>query len=207
MENFVSNKNEHYNINIKKNIPISAGLGGGSSNAASTLKTLNKLWNCNLNNSKLAELAVSLGADVPFFVNGKVQFAEGIGDNLSPINPQFLLGKYILLVVPDFKVSTEWAYREVKKVLTPLKEVPKLVSFTSPVKWQLFENDFELVIRSTYPEIDNIKTLLQKQGALFAGLSGSGSTLFGIFDNLDFAKNASSKFSHLQTILTSPILS
>jgi len=160
-----------------------------------------------ISTKELKKIAVELGADVPFFIDGKVQLAEGIGDILTLIDSSFLKDKYILLVFPKFSVSTAWAYEKVKKVLTPLKEVPKLVGCTSPVKWQLFENDFELVIRSTYPEIENIKTLLLQQGALFGSLSGSGSTLFGIFDNLEFAQKASSNFTHLQTHLTSPILS
>lgn len=206
MEKFAPSTKQEYHIHLEKNIPIGAGLGGGSSNAASVNTALNSLWELNLPSKKQKEIAVSLGADVPFFIDGKVQLAEGIGDVLSPIDSTFLNDKYILLVFPEFSVSTAWAYGEVKKVLTPSKEVPKLVGYTSPVKWQLFENDFELVIRSTYPEIENIKTLLLQQGALFGGLSGSGSTLFGIFDNLERAETASSKFTHLQTQLTSPVL-
>jgi len=199
-----SNKSE-YLINIKKNIPIGSGLGGGSSNAATTLKALNKLWNMNFSNDKLEKLGKSLGADVPFFIKGGFQLAEGIGDILSPQKTDILKDLHFLLVTPPIHLSTEKAYGSLNKPLRPIQSHSKFPTVSKPVNWQLFDNDFENMIGKTYPKINEIKLTLINTGALFSGLSGSGSTVFGIFDNLQNAEISRKKFSHYQTFLTSPV--
>ena len=182
---------EHYKCNhgihiiLNKNIPVGAGLGGGSSNAAYTLCALNELFNLKISNSDLHQLAFQLGCDVPFFINGGIQFSEGKGEQLSPLSIN-LNKYYVLLILPKFSVSTKWAYSFFKNDLCKRFDSNKFRSFQQSVDWTLFENDFEKVINLTYPEINKIKDILVKQGSLFASLSGSGSAMFGIFD--DFLK-------------------
>ncbi|MDP6570978.1 MAG: 4-(cytidine 5'-diphospho)-2-C-methyl-D-erythritol kinase [Candidatus Marinimicrobia bacterium] len=194
-----------YSIHLKKKIPIGGGLGGGSSNAAATLIALNKLWGLDHSNTELEVLGKSLGADVPFFIKGGIQLVEGIGDILTPIDTDPLKGLVFVLVIPPFHVSTPAAYKAVNKSLQAISDRTKFAPLSKPMKWELFENDFERVIRKTYPEIGEIKEKLFQNGALFASLSGSGSTVFGVFDNRDKAEASMEKFSPYQTFLSSPV--
>ena len=172
-------------IKLHKKIPIGAGLGGGSSNAANILLSLNNMYEANISNSNLCNLAFNLGCDVPFFINGGVQIAEGKGEKLSRINFD-LTDYFILLVYPNFSVSTKWAYSFFKNNLPKNFNRPKFRTFQNNIDWSLFENDFEEVIKTTYPEVTEIRETLEDSGALFISLSGSGSTMFGIFN--DFSK-------------------
>lgn len=192
-------------LHLEKNIPIGAGLGGGSSDAAATLVALNSLWNLNISHDELISLSTGLGADVPFFIRGGLQLAEGIGADLSPIDPTPFQHYTILLVTPNFSVSTARAYSALNKVLQLPAECPKFAASLTPVKWQLFENDFERVLLSTYPEVGKIKSDLLKGGAVFAGLSGSGSTMFGIFDHHETAGRVAAGFPDYQTFVTHPV--
>jgi 4-diphosphocytidyl-2-C-methyl-D-erythritol kinase len=193
-----------YSIHIEKKIPMGGGLGGGSSNAATTLKALNQLWKCDFDDDDLSKLGTSLGADVPFFIEGGFQHVTGIGEILNPQNSEVLKNLHFLLIVPDIHVSTEWAYKALNISLQSNESVPKFSPLTGPVNWQLFENDFERVIRSTYPEIDEIKSQLYHCGAICAGMSGSGSTVFGIFDNRELLQNSSKQFTQCQSFITFP---
>lgn len=167
-------------VNLKKNIPFGAGLGGGSSDAAFMLKALNQLFGLNLSYHELEELAVNLGADCPVFIKNQVVFAEGIGDVFTPVNLS-LKGYYIVLVKPDIFVPTPEAYASVvpKQPLNSLIENIKM-----PVsEWKNFIcNDFENSVFNKYPLIGEIKSQLYEQGALYASMSGSGSSVYGIFD-------------------------
>ncbi|RMZ49036.1 4-(cytidine 5'-diphospho)-2-C-methyl-D-erythritol kinase [Candidatus Marinimicrobia bacterium PRS2] len=194
-----------YTIHLKKRIPIGGGLGGGSSNAAATLKALNQLWKLNLSPQELEKMGAKLGADIPFFIKGGVQLIEGIGDMLTPIDLAPLEGISFLLVAPPIHISTPWAYGALNKSLQPDKSHPKFPPLSKPMKWELFDNDFERVIRKTYPEIGKIKENLQNAGALYAGLSGSGSTVFGVFDNQQKAEALLGNFFPYQTFLSSPV--
>jgi 4-diphosphocytidyl-2-C-methyl-D-erythritol kinase len=194
-----------FSIHLKKRIPIGGGLGGGSSNAAITLNALNQLWHLNLSAEELETMGTEIGADVPFFIKGGIQLVEGIGDILSPVDPNPLKNLHFILVVPPIQITTPWAYRSLNKTLQPNKRQPKFPPLSKPMKWELFDNDFERVIYETYPEIREIKVNLQKAGALYAGLSGSGSTVFGVFDNLQKAEPILEKFTQYQTYLTSPV--
>ena len=194
----------NYKVHVEKVIPMGSGLGGGSSNAACTIVALNDLWKCNLSIQKLKEIGAKLGADVPFFIEGGFQLAEGIGDYLTPVDSTPLTNLTFLLVVPDIHISTTWAYKSLNIHLQGENDIPKFAPFTMPVNWQLFENDFERVIRSTYPEIDEIKSQLYDCGAIFAGMSGSGSTVFGIFDNRELIQDSSDEFTQCQPFITSP---
>ena len=195
-----------YSIHLTKNIPLGGGLGGGSSNAAATLNALNALWGLNLNSETLENLGKELGADVPFFICGGVQLIEGIGEFLAHQNSKALINLYFLLIIPSFHISTHWAYKALNKTLQPDKSYSKFPPLSKPMKWELFDNDFERVIRKTYPEVGKIKENLQSAGALYAGLSGSGSTVFGVFDNLQKAEAILGNFSQYQTFLTSPVI-
>ncbi len=193
-----------YAIHLKKVIPIGSGLGGGSSNAANTLKVLNELWELNYSPNKLEVISAKLGSDIPFFIRGGFQLAEGIGEKLTPQNNQILHGLHFLLIIPPFHISTPDAYQLLNKPLRPVDNYSKFPPVSEPVNWQLFDNDFEKVLRKTYPEISNIKESLQGAGALYAGLSGSGSTVFGVFNNLKTAELTQEDFPSYQTFLTTP---
>ncbi|MCK5816718.1 MAG: 4-(cytidine 5'-diphospho)-2-C-methyl-D-erythritol kinase [Candidatus Marinimicrobia bacterium] len=187
-------------IHLAKRIPAGAGLGGGSSNAATILKWLN--LKAKLGKNDLAEIAVKLGADVPFFLNGGSQYARGIGDELSPIDiPKDWCA---VLVFPGLHISTSWAYEQLKISLTAK---PKKAIIPSQLKndfdWRIFENDFDLAIIPSYPEIGKIKEHFYKEGALYTGLSGSGSTVFGICESCKIAERMVSAFDN--AVITYPI--
>ena len=194
-----------YSVHLKKQIPIGGGLGGGSSNAATTLIALNRLLKLNLAFNELENMGKSLGADVPFFIRGGLQLVEGIGNILCPIDPTPMKDLQFILVVPPLHISTPWAYGALNRALQPYISYPKFAPLSNPMNWELFDNDFERVIYEAYPEIGKIKKTLQKAGALYAGLSGSGSTVFGVFDNLQKAKSILGKYDQFQTFLTSPV--
>lgn len=186
-------------IHLEKHIPIAAGLGGGSSDAAITLCTLNELWKLNLSNEELHQLASELGADVPFFIHGGTALAEGIGEKLTPWPTSSF---WLILVKPDFPISTAWAYKMLKSSnklgLTKTKnciiilQLALLKNDLSTLSGILY-NDFELLLVQEYPIIEQIKQKLVDSGAMGALMSGSGPTVFGIFAQHDTAKKALSK--------------
>ena len=177
--------NTGLDIHLNKNIPVGAGLGGGSSNAASILLILNRIFELGATTEDLCKIGFKLGCDVPFFIDGGVQISEGKGDKLSQISLN--LDEYtILLVCPEFSISTKWAYSFFKNNLPKSFNRNKFRTFQNNIDWSLFENDFEEVVKTTYPEVMKIRDRLESSGALFVSLSGSGSTMFGIFN--DFSK-------------------
>lgn len=179
---------KNYNIKngleiiLNKNIPIGAGLGGGSSNAATVLCKLNEIFNLKISNKDLHKLAFELGCDIPFFIDGGIQISEGKGEKLTKLNLD-LTNQFILLVCPNFNISTQWAYKFFKNNLPNTFDCNKFRSFQDGIDWALFENDFENIIKSTYPEVVEIRKILESLSCLFVSLSGSGSTMFGVFDN------------------------
>jgi len=194
-------------IQLQKNIPPGSGLGGGSSNAATVLKGLSALYDLNLSKEDLCSIGSLLGADVPFFINGGCQIGNGIGDRLSSLD-NFLKGTY-LLVIPKIQIDTKWAYKKFNLFLESSAEVINFADFIEKdnVLFEFFENDFEKIIVPAYPEIGLIKNALLKEGAFFSSLSGSGSTVFGVFD--DDAKAISAKsvlMSSYQTFIAHPII-
>lgn len=194
-------------IHLEKRIPAGAGLGGGSANGATVLTGLNALFGLGLSADELERLAAEVGADVPFFIRGGTQVGEGIGDRLTPLAGP-APGWYLLLI-PDLRIATAWAYGAVKKVLQAKR--PR-INFRSLFQgrnspWELFENDFERIVIPAYPEIGRLKHRLSAVGAYFASLSGSGSTVFGIFDDEASARAAESEFKNsCKTILARPFL-
>jgi 4-diphosphocytidyl-2-C-methyl-D-erythritol kinase len=193
-------------INLIKNIPPGAGLGGGSSNGTSALKGINELFALKMSHDDLIELSKKISADSPFFVNGGLQVGEGTGGDLSPVESH-LNGVYILLVMPDIKIDTKNAY---KKCLLKDKTNIKFAGMLDELKnydlsSELFYNDFEVYVFTTHPEIGKIKLTILDLGAKYASLSGSGSTVFGIFSNKKDALKAHQFFSpHFSTIITNP---
>lgn len=176
-------------IHLFKHIPSGAGMGGGSSDAAYMLKLLNEMFYLNLTPENLEEYAAKLGADCAFFIRNTPTYAEGIGNVFSPLALS-LKGYRIVVVKPDIFVSTCQAFSLIKphRQEVPLKEVVK-----RPVEeWkELMVNDFEESVFPQYPYIKEIKDELYKQGALYAAMTGSGSSVFGIFEpEADFPEMA-----------------
>ena len=193
-----------WHIQLQKRIPVGAGLGGGSSNAAAVLKFLNTHWNIKMSQSELVRMASQIGADVAFYLHGGTQLAEGIGDILTPLNlPENFT---LLLICPPILISTPWAYQQFN--LTKRKTGYKFRDLfeSGRIHWELFENQFESVVFPAYPEIGAIKSRLQQTGAIYAGLSGSGSTVFGTFTNRHEAEIARQLFIDNTSFLSLPII-
>jgi 4-diphosphocytidyl-2-C-methyl-D-erythritol kinase len=171
---------------LLKNIPLSGGLGGGSSDGALTLKLVNDLFHLKVSIEQLRQFASQLGSDCAFFIENIPCLATGKGDNLIPIALD-LSSYYILIVHPALSVSTAWAYDSAgsgPRSLSEAKDKKGLEEIIrQPVKsWRKeLKNDFEEVVFKKYPEIAKIKKQLYKQGALYASMSGSGSAVYGIF--------------------------
>ena len=193
-------------ITLRKSIPVSAGLGGGSSNAAATLLALNSLWGLSLSLGELDRLGEKLGADVPFFFHGPLALAQGKGEQLFSLKSN--RAWWILLINPGFSVSTAWAFQgldaqgiqglhssiscqssleTLEKWLTKAMEQSKIGKFNrmlipSQGLRETFRNDLEPVVIKQHPDIGEIKKALLSIGALVAIMSGSGSTVLGLFE-------------------------
>jgi len=166
-------------IHLHKNIPAGAGLGGGSSDAASMLRAINRTFGLSLSVDELKVIAANIGSDCPFFIDCQPAFASGKGDILSPVG-DVLAGFYAVLVNPGISVSTKEAFDN----CTPSKPGRSLKELiNSPVsEWKdLIVNDFEKTIFINHPQIRSIKQTLYRSGAIFSSMSGSGSTVYGIF--------------------------
>lgn len=166
------------NIHLKKIIPMGAGLGGGSSDAASVLLGLNKLFELNLADEVLENMAAQLGSDCPFFIKNSTQLATGRGEILKPINFN-LRDYYIKLLNIGIHVSTKEAYSNVH--FSDNIELDKIISKPIHAWQETLTNDFEKSVFLKYPELKKIKENFYDEGALYAAMSGSGSTMFGIF--------------------------
>ncbi|MBQ2509123.1 MAG: 4-(cytidine 5'-diphospho)-2-C-methyl-D-erythritol kinase [Bacteroidales bacterium] len=169
-------------MRLKKRIPFGAGLGGGSSDAAFVLVMLRQLFHLDLSDRQLETLAVQLGADCPFFVRNKPAYATGIGDILEPV--ELDLGSYrLVLLKPDDAVSTREAYGGIRPNAQNRPDLRQVIR--RPIgEWrQQIVNDFETTVFPHHPRIAFLKVFLYKQGALYASMSGSGSTVFGLFDS------------------------
>ena len=166
-------------IHLRKQIPMGAGLGGGSSDAAYVLKGLNELFHLDLSDEVLENLADELGSDCPFFIKNEAQLARGRGEKLSPMNLT-LKGYYLVLLNPGIHVGTKEAYAGVKPCL---KGKTLEVLLENPISmWQNeIINDFEQSIFTNHPKIETLKQELINTGAIYAAMSGSGSSVFGIF--------------------------
>lgn len=166
-------------VYLRKQIPFGAGLGGGSSDAAFMLKALNDLYQLKIDDERLESYAVKLGADCPFFIRNKPVLATGIGNIFLPLELS-LEGYQYLLIKPDVHISTALAYAGVRPSRPQFSLQESIVR--SPQYWKdCVYNDFEVPVFTRFPEIADLKTLLYDSGAIYASMSGSGSSLFGIF--------------------------
>ncbi|WP_042678967.1 4-(cytidine 5'-diphospho)-2-C-methyl-D-erythritol kinase [Anaerosalibacter massiliensis] len=173
-------------IIIEKNIPVASGLAGGSTNAAAVLKGLNKLWRLNLSNEELMDIGVSIGADVPFCIVGGTALAKGIGEKLETLSS--FSNKFILLANPGMPVSTTHVYEKLN--IDGIKKKPNMDMLVQAVEnddlyflAKNMENVLEEVTIKEFKEIKTIKEDMIKYGAIGSLMSGSGPTVFGIFDN------------------------
>ena len=167
-------------MHLHKTIPIGAGLGGGSADGAFTLLLLNKKFDLGLTTEQLIDYALRLGSDCPFFIINKPCFATGRGEFLENINLDLSIHK-IVLVIPDIHVNTAWAFTQITPTLSQrsIKEIIK----EPIVTWrQELKNDFEEPIFKEYPQLKEIKEKLYQAGAIYSAMSGSGSTIYGIFE-------------------------
>jgi len=170
-------------ITLEKNLPIGGGVGGGSSDAATTLLGLNKLWGLNLSNDVLAKIGKDLGADVPVFVQGQTAFAEGIGEKLTPIE---LDQKHYLVVKPNEHVSTAKIFTS--KQLTRDTPYFKIRPPFEMASLQNLRNDCEPLVRKLYPNVEQVFKMLSRFGS--PRLTGTGACVFVIFDEAQQAQEA-----------------
>lgn len=182
---------------LHKVIPTGAGLGGGSSDAAFFITTLNKLCGLNLSIQQMQNYASVLGSDCAFFIENKTVFAEGRGNEFTPVAAPDLMGYWLVMVKPDIHVSTADAYAGVhpkpgKKRLSELIQLPVHL-------WkETIHNDFEDSVFKKFPELAQIKSNLYKEGAVYAAMSGSGATVFGIFESKPVLKLTVEQLTVLQ---------
>lgn len=192
---------EGVHVVLKKEIPLGAGLGGGSSDAATTLKALNELWQLNLNIKTLHEIGASIGSDIPFFFYLPICIVLGRGDIVKPLKIE--KSYTLLLVKPSFSISTKWAYEsldmktqlttEYEKINNNIWQLYNHLSMGNVDKFDLW-NDLEKSVLDRYPEIEKIKRKLLEAGAQKTLMSGSGSTVFGVFKNKVEAQKALESF-------------
>ncbi|BCB96377.1 4-diphosphocytidyl-2-C-methyl-D-erythritol kinase [Dissulfurispira thermophila] len=197
-------------IVLKKDIPSGAGLGGGSSDAAYALIGLNKLWGLGLDKDELKEIGSSIGSDVPFFFNCPMAIVEGRGDILTPLEMD--ISYPLLLVKPAIPISTVWAYErlgakgkaqetktELTKTMDKFNNIQLIYKALKTGDVSLLKssahNDFEEVVMEKYPIIKDLRRKLLNAGASMAIMSGSGSTVFGLFEDREKATNAARQFS------------
>jgi 4-diphosphocytidyl-2-C-methyl-D-erythritol kinase len=183
-------------IHLHKVIPMGAGLGGGSSDAAGIIRLINQFFSLNLSPGDLNAYALELGSDCPFFMQPVPCYASGRGEILEPVTLD-LSGYSFLLVHPEIHVDTAWAFSKIKPTF-PEYDLKECI--VHPIQnWRkTIQNDFETVVFKENPSLQKIKDQLYAAGAFFASMTGSGSTIFGIFNKSDFlsidAENARQTF-------------
>jgi len=197
-------------ITLTKRIPLGAGLGGGSSDAAAVLKGLTKLWALDISTEELQTISATLGSDVPFFFQSPTAFAQGRGERLTPFD--LTIPYWILVATPPIHVSTGWAYSHL--TLQPPEQRPDLITLllkdigNPAILRTHLVNDFEESVCQRFPEIAELKHSMLTTGAVFSLMSGSGSSVFGFFDSDAAASRAQEKLSRQHfTALTSPSFS
>jgi 4-diphosphocytidyl-2-C-methyl-D-erythritol kinase len=197
-------------IEIKKKIPVAAGLGGGSGNAAAVLAAMNRLLGMGLDREQLAEIGALIGMDVPFFFFGPTALAQGRGEILTELTP--LPRIPILLVNPGFETSTAWVYKNLNLGLTKNGDCNKIARLNLRNIASGLHNDLENVTSAVHPVINRIKDSLLKRGAMGALMSGSGPTVFGLFETLAACRAAADSLSPegwrlypVETLTASPL--
>jgi 4-diphosphocytidyl-2-C-methyl-D-erythritol kinase len=213
-------------IRLNKNIPIGAGLGGGSSDAAAVLMGLNELWSLNCSREDLCAIAGKLGSDVPFFLYGPLSFADGRGERITSCRAEKKL--HVLLVKPRISVSTAWVYKNYRlsgaecdgvkngfysKLTKKAEKVNNIEHFIRILENEgrsilpdAVLNDLESVTIEEFPVIAEIKDKLRKEGAVLSLMSGSGSTVFGVFESRQETEEASKVFDNHWTAVVETII-
>ncbi len=197
-------------IALTKKIPHGSGLGGGSSDAAATLLALNRLYDNFMSEERLFELAAQLGSDAPFFIRGGTAVGRGRGEILRFFSPGWHF--HVLIGCPTYKISTRWAYEELKIGLTNQAvyyifdslKVSEARSFDFP---KVFTNDFERLIFARHPDLGRLKQRCYQEGAFFAGLSGTGSSVFGLFSKIEQAVLAKANLGNQMPVYLGETLS
>ncbi|MCE3222314.1 MAG: ispE [Nitrospira sp.] len=187
-------------ITLTKRIPLGAGLGGGSSDAAATILGLTRLLDLNWPVERMAEIGQQLGSDVPFFFLAPAAVVTGRGEEVRPV--QVTGTRWIVLVNPGFAVETKWAYQQLsasRNAIRPLSPALQQLGRRSVLDWseiiRLAENDFEAPVFAEQPVLARIKDHLLSQGAEIALLSGSGATMFGVFPDQSGAERAAAELA------------
>jgi 4-diphosphocytidyl-2-C-methyl-D-erythritol kinase len=180
------NLSQGIEVRVTKNIPPGRGLGGGSSNAALALYALNKIWSLNLSKKGLMELGKTIGADVPYFLEGGLCLGAERGDKITPLGDLAPLS--CLLVLPSFSISTSSVYGDFEFTLTSRDKDSKIIKFLTDRNICFLENRLEETIFSPYPQLRDIKNLFQRLGSELSLVSGTGSAVFGLFSDRDKAK-------------------
>lgn len=190
-------------VYLQKIIPDGAGLGGGSADAAFTLTTLNSMFNLNIEKATLAAIAARLGADCPFFIYNTAMLCEGIGDRMTPITTTLQSGRYTLAVVkPPVSVPTRDAYAAVTPKV-PDVSLAQLLTSLPVERWQgVVKNDFEPSVFAKYPAVAQLKDELIKMGAVYASMSGSGSSVFALFLNDNMTDEVKLRFSQCDVMVS-----
>lgn len=190
-------------IRLQKHLPDGAGMGGGSADAAFTLKLLRDLLD-GPDDVELARLALKLGADCPFFIYNKPAYATGIGEKLEPIALD-LSGKWLVVVKPAVSISTKEAFAGISPA-EPDFDLRDILSL-NPNEWRKFvKNDFEAPFFKSHPEMEAVKQRFYDTGAFYASLTGSGSCIYGIYDNIEDASKAKDCLSAIPTITAAYLL-
>ena len=185
--------NTGLSVSIRKTIPVAAGLGGGSSDAAAVLVAANMLLGAGLARPELAEIGAGLGMDVPFFFHGPLAMARGRGEVLAKLPP--LPPFWVLLVNPGFETSTAWVYKNLSLRLTKKVDCNKIARLTVRKIAEGLHNDLETVTAAAHPVINTIKAALVAHGAAGTRMSGSGPTVFGIFETEETCRAAAVSLS------------
>ncbi|MBQ6846072.1 MAG: 4-(cytidine 5'-diphospho)-2-C-methyl-D-erythritol kinase [Oscillospiraceae bacterium] len=199
-------KNKKISIELKKNIPSGAGLGGGSSDCAETLKALNKLLEVNASNEELEKIGVKLGADVPFFIKGGTQLAEGIGEKLTELKLPYPETSLVILK-PEAELPTVNIYKifdNLPKESLPEASTEKFLAEISKGdinSFKLITNMLEPAAKTLCPEIEEVEKFLLEKGAVSSMMTGSGSAVFGIFTNVNKAAEALEAAKHNKKII------
>ena len=166
-------------IHLHKKIPIGAGLGGGSSDGAFTLRVLNQLFNLGLSSDQLAIYALKMGADCPFFIQNTPKYVTGVGETMMPIDLD-LSSFDLRFFIPKLHISTVESYTQIKPKL-PSKKLLDCIGLPLESWKDTIKNDFESVIFSKYPKLQTMKKSFYNEGAVYASMTGTGSVLYGIF--------------------------
>ncbi len=189
-------------IHIAKRVPVAAGLGGGSANAAVTLRELDRFWGLNLAGDVLLELAARLGSDVPFFLDPRTSLGRGRGERLTVLPP--LPPLHLVIINPAFPVSTRWAYSEIDKKGLSSSPRPEFDRFIEAVKkgdsravGSLMYNSFQEVVAESFPPIGEILDFLNSGGVLGAVLAGSGPTVVGVVEKVEEAERLAEEASRV----------